>query len=467
MAIQPTIEFNYYFLAAGVVLGILIAFFYFKTKLFRLHEETRTTIADQAVLAERLNAKEERVAGLESDLWEKKHEIENVRKELQDMAVQKVELTVRIEEERKKNEAQCSLLKDARKELSQSFKAISTDIFLDNSKSFLNLAKETLGKFQEQAKGDLSSRKEAIHNLVKPLHDSLEKVNAHMHLIEKERVEAYAGLSEQVKLMAVSQTRLQGETANLVKALRTPAVRGRWGEMQLRRVVEMAGMLAHCDFVEQKSVESEKGRLRPDMLINLPNGKTIIVDSKVALQAYLEAQDATEDSIRQARMEDHARQVKTHLIQLGSKSYWEQFQSSPEFVVMFVPGENFFSAALNQDPELIEYGVSQRVILATPTTLIALLRAVSYGWSQEQIAEHAEKIGKLGREFHGRLLSFTGHFSDLRKQLDHAVDSYNRAVGSLESRVLVSARKFNELDSTIQKDIPQLTPIDKKARVFN
>jgi len=467
MDIQPTIEVNFYFLATGFVSGILIAFFYFKEKLFRLHEKIRTMAADQAVLAERLNAREERIAGLDTDLREKKREMENVQKELHDNVVRKVELEVRIDEERKKNEAQFSLLKEARKELSQSFKSISSDIFVDNSKAFLNLAKETLAKYQEHAKGDLTSRKDAIDNLVKPLHDSLEKVNIQMRLIEKERVEAYAGLSEQVKLMAINQTRLQGETANLVKALRTPTVRGRWGEMQLRRVVEMAGMVAHCDFVEQKSVESAKGRLRPDMLINLPNGKNIIVDSKVALQAYLEAQDADEESVRQAKMEDHARQMKTHLMQLGSKSYWEQFQSSPEFVVMFVPGENFFSAALTQDPELIEYGVSHRVILATPTTLIALLRAVSYGWSQEQIAEHAEKIGVLGRELHGRLLSFTGHFSDLRKHLDHAVGSYNRAVGSLESRVLVSARKFNELDSTIQKDIPQLAPIDKKARVFN
>lgn len=467
MDIQPTIEVNFYFIATGFFSGILISFFYFKAKLFRLQEKIRTTAADQAVLAERLNAREERIAGLDADLWEKKREMEKVQKELHDNVVRKVELEVRIDEERKKNEAQFSLLKEARKELSQSFKAISSDIFVDNSKSFLNLAKETLAKYQEHAKGDLTSRKDAIDNLVKPLHDSLEKVNVQMRLIEKERVEAYAGLSEQVKLMAINQTRLQGETANLVKALRTPTVRGRWGEMQLRRVVEMAGMVAHCDFVEQKSVEGAKGRLRPDMLINLPNGKNIIVDSKVALQAYLEAQDADKESVRQTKMEDHARQVKTHLMQLGSKSYWEQFQSSPEFVVMFVPGENFFSAALTQDPELIEYGVSHRVILATPTTLIALLRAVSYGWSQEQIAEHAEKIGVLGRELHGRLLSFTGHFSDLRKHLDHAVDSYNRAVGSLESRVLVSARKFNELDSTIQKDIPLLTPIDKKARVFN
>jgi DNA recombination protein RmuC len=200
------------------------------------------------------------------------------------------------------------------------------------------------------------------------------------------------------------------------------------------------------------------------MLINLPNGKNIVVDSKVALQAYLEAQEESEDSIRRAKLEDHARQVKTHLLQLGSKSYWEQFQPSPEFVVMFVPGENFFSAALSQDPELIEYGVSRRVILATPTTLIALLRAVSYGWSQDQIAEHAEKIGELGKILHSRLVTFTGHFNELRKHLDRAVDSFNNAVGSMETRVLVSARKFNELDSAIQKEIPRIHPIDKKAR---
>lgn len=466
MEIQSTTQFNYYFPVIFLGSGFLIAFFYFKAKMFRLHEKYRKSVSEAAVIAERLQSRDDTVSSLQSDILERKRDAEILRWDLQAAVSRKVELEVRLEAEKKKTEAQLSLLDEARKELSQSFKAVSTDIFLDNSKSFLNLARETLSKYQEQAKGDMASRKEAIHNLVKPLQDSLEKVNVQMRSIEKERVEAYAGLSEQVKGMAVSQTRLQGETANLVKALRTPTARGRWGEMQLRRVVEMAGMLAHCDFVEQKPVGSEKGRLRPDMLINLPNGKNIIVDSKVALQAYLEAQDASEESVRKALLKDHARQVKTHLVQLGSKSYWEQFQTSPEFVIMFLPGENFFSAALSQDPELIEYGVSQRVILATPTTLIALLRAVSYGWSQEQIAEHAAKIGELGRELHGRLRSFANHFGDLSKNLDRAVDSYNRAVGSLESRVLVSARKFNELDSTIQKEIPQLNPIDKKARVL-
>lgn len=464
MEIHATSQLSYYLFAAGVIVGGCIAFFYFKKKIICLQKQNYLKVTECAALTERVQAREDKVRDLEISLEDKRREAHKLSADLQSSAALKVELEVRYEEEKKKNNAQLSLIDKARNELSESFKAVSTDIFLNNSKSFLNLAQQTLSKHQEKAKGDLASRKQAIEDMVRPLKDSLEKVNLQMRLIEKERVEAYAGLSEQVKLMAVNQTRLQGETANLVKALRTPTARGRWGEMQLRRVVEMAGMVSHCDFFEQKTAEGEKGRLRPDMLINLPNGKNIVVDSKVALQAYLEAQEESEDSIRRAKLEDHARQVKTHLLQLGSKSYWEQFQPSPEFVVMFVPGENFFSAALSQDPELIEYGVSRRVILATPTTLIALLRAVSYGWSQDQIAEHAEKIGELGKILHSRLLTFTGHFNELRKHLDRAVDSFNNAVGSMETRVLVSARKFNELDSAIQKEIPRIHPIDKKAR---
>jgi len=464
METQVMTTFNYYFFASGVGVGIFAAVIYIKSRMSRFQSQHQGREAEYAALTERIKSRDEKIRDLEILLGEEKTRGKNLLSDLQATTAMRVELEVRYEEEKKKNEAELFLIEKARNELSESFKAVSSDIFLNNSKSFLNLAQQTLSKYQEKAKGDLASRKQAIEDLVKPLKDSLEKVNTQIRLIEKERVEAYAGLTEQVKLMAVNQTRLQGETANLVKALRAPTVRGRWGEMQLRRVVEMAGMVPHCDFVEQKTVESEKGRLRPDMVINLPNGKNIVVDSKVALQAYLEAQEQSEESVRLARLGDHARQVKNHLIQLGSKSYWEQFQTSPEFVVMFVPGENFFSAALSQDPELIEYGVSHRVILATPTTLIALLRAVSYGWSQEQIAEHAEKIGELGKTLYGRLLTFTGHFTELRKHLDRAVDSFNSAVGSMESRVLVSARKFSELDSSIQKEIPQLHPIDKKAR---
>ncbi|MBU3936261.1 MAG: DNA recombination protein RmuC, partial [Proteobacteria bacterium] len=329
---------------------------------------------------------------------------------------------------------------------------------------FLELAQQTLAKFQERGMADMETRKRSIQELLLPMHESLKKVDSQIRLVEKERVEAYVGLTEQVKSLATSQARLHGETANLVNALRKPSVRGRWGEMQLRRVVEMAGMVEYCDFVEQGSAETETGRLRPDLIVRLPNGKNIVVDSKAALSAYLEAMEAPDEAGRQARLKDHARQVRTHLSQLASKSYWEQFGPSPEFVVLFLPGENFFSAALEQDPELIEFGVSQKVILATPTTLIALLRAVSYGWRQEKIAEHAQVIGELGRTLYERLGVLGDHFHDMRKGLDRAVESYNKAVGSFEGRVLVTARKLQDVDPALTKDLAPMEPLHKVPR---
>lgn len=371
-------------------------------------------------------------------------------------------LTAQLTSERKATAEKLVLLEENRQQSKQAFRALSAEALTANNQSFLDLAKTTLESYQQQAKGELENRQQAIHRLVKPLEDSLQKVDGKIQQLEQARSGAYARLDEQLKSLLTSQARLESETGNLVRALRTPAVRGRWGEIQLRKVVEMAGMLNYCDFVEQETADN--GRLRPDMIIKLPNGRNIVVDSKAPLQAYLESLEADNDTVRKTCLDRHARQIRDHLQKLSAKNYWEQFQPTPEFVVLFLPGEPFFSAALAQDPGLIEAGVDRKVLLATPTTLIALLRAVAYGWRQEQLTENAEAISRLGRELYDRLATLGQHFSQMGKGLERAVDSYNKGMASLDSRVLVAARKFKELGADSSKEVPSIDKIDKVPR---
>ncbi len=366
-----------------------------------------------------------------------------------------------VETERKAAEEKLALLDEAAKSLANTFKALSAEALKSNNQSFLELAKSSFEKIQESAKGDLEQRKQAIDQLVKPVRESLEKVDGNIRNLEKAREGAYEGLREQIKGLLQTQVNLQTETANLVQALRTPNVRGQWGEIQLERAVEFAGMVEYCDFVQQESITTEEGRLRPDLIVRLPNERRIIVDAKTPLSAYLDSLGSKDEERRRARIQDHARHVRDHIRMLGSKAYWRQFDDTPEFVVLFLPGEAFFSAALEEDAELIEFGANEKVILATPTTLIALLKAVAYGWQQEKVAKHANQVSELGRELYERLATLASHFSKLGGHLNRAVEAYNSAVRSTETRVLVTARKFKELGSGSGRDIDQLEPIEK------
>jgi DNA recombination protein RmuC len=403
---------------------------------------------------------------LRSELERRKDEIGELQRALRHAEMAQAATEARSEELQRGVNEQRSVLQHAQNTLTDAFRSLAADALSRNNEQFLVLARENLTALGVRALADLDARQKAIEGVVIPVKESLQKMDDQLRVIESSRGQAYAALSTQVQSLVQTQSELRSETAHLVKALRTPAVRGRWGEIQLRRVVEIAGMIKHCDFLEQQSFEGPDGKLRPDLRVLLPAGRNVIVDAKAPLQAYLDSLEAPTDEIKLARLKDHARQVREHMTRLAAKSYWEYLRPSPEFVVLFLPGETFFSAALEQDPSLIEHGVNQRVILATPTTLIALLRAVAYGWRQEQLAENAQRISELGKELYDRLASTAVSIASLGAALRICVEKYNRTAGSLESRVLPAARRFKELGVSAKEEIVALEPLETIPREF-
>jgi DNA recombination protein RmuC len=373
-------------------------------------------------------------------------------------------LTAQLDAERHSNADKITVMEQSEKRLRDAFQAMGAEALRQNSESFLQLARTSLTEMQQSTSSDLELRQQAISELVSPIKETLEKMDGTLQKVEIARVGSYESLIEQVRAMGEAQRELTGRTKQLGDALRAPTVRGRWGEMQLKRVCEMAGMLDHCDFTEQTSVDTGDGKLRPDLTVRLPGGKVIIVDAKAPMMAYLEATECSDEPERERLMRDHSRQVRDHMVKLGQKAYWGQFESTPELVVMFLPGETFFSAALQYDPGLIEYGVDQHVIPASPTTLIALLRSIAYGWQQDRVAKNAEEISALGREMYVRISTFSTHFDMMRRGLEKSVEAYNNAVGSLERKVLPQARRFRDLGAGTVAEIHSMNPIDLTLR---
>lgn len=380
------------------------------------------------------------------------------------LEIERMELRTRLEQEEKAAKEKIEALEAARDQLKETFRSVATEALDKSKKDFLQLAQERFGRLHTQASSEFEKREKAVENIVKPIKEALDKTESQIKTMEKERKEAYGNISRYLETMTLTQRELESETKNLVKALRRPEVRGQWGEMTLKRLAELAGMIEHCDFYEQENTNSDEGRQRPDMIVRLPDRREVVVDAKTPMDSYLSAVEATTDEERKTHLAAHARKVRERVRELALKSYWNQFKQSPEFVILFIPGEQFLSAAQEQYPQLLEDAFKQKVIPATPTSFIALLKAIAYGWRQVALAENAEKIREAGEALYKRLATFGDHLDKVGQSLGRSVDHYNKAVGSLERNVLPGARKFTEMGVQAAKPMPELDPLDHQPR---
>jgi DNA recombination protein RmuC len=436
--------------AAGAVVGFLLAERRCRTRAAEL--QTAVAVAEQ------------RCGDLTTQLEHERRGIDELRAQLMSAEKQQSALSAQLDAAQQNLAEQKQLLDDAQAKLRDAFASVSQEALAKNNEAFLQLAKQKFASLSEEAKGTLEERKAQIEGLLKPMHELLNQYQTRLTDIEKSRVESYSMLREQLGTLAETQRTLNVQTSQLVTALRRPQTRGQWGEITLRRLVELAGMSARCDFVEQSSVDSEEGRQRPDMIVNLPGERTIVIDCKAALDAFLDAAAAPDEDNRRVCLQRHCAQVRARARELSTKAYWNQFKQSPEYVVMFLPGEAFLYAAVEHDGSLIEDCIENRVIVATPTTLIALLKAIEFGWRQEEVAVNAEEIRKHGKDLYDRIAIVAGHFQKLGASIDGVVSTYNSALGSLESRVLVTARKIGELGARSDREVPEIEPVDKQAR---
>lgn len=448
----------------GVGFGLLLR------RILRRRIEQAVAVARAEGEAARAKA-EERLVLREEALGEAREELAVAERRLDEATARESEIRsklaaaeTRLEEEREQAGEKLELLAAAEKKLAETFDSLARRALDANAESFLREAKQRFEALQAAAQGDLEQRRQAVEALVTPMREQLARYESGVRELEKARQQAYGTLSEQVRALVATQERLQLETGNLVKALRAPQVRGRWGEMQLKRAVEFAGLVDHVDFVEQETTTGEDATQRPDLIVRLPGGKRVVVDAKAPLAAYLEAVEARDEDVRLRHLADHARQVRDHVRKLSAKSYWSQFPEAPDFVVLFLPGETFFAAALEQDPKLIEDAFSESVVLATPTTLVALLKSVAYGWRQEKLAANAREIAAAARELYDRTRVFSEHFAAVGKGLDTAVAAYNRGVGSYVSRVVPQGRRLEELGAGGDKVLAEPDAIDAAPR---